>query len=472
MPLHAGSIVPEVAINLLARYYLGDTETVTFVMPGQRPPRGRPHLWLRDDKGGGTWQIHHSPSRRECELLGREPERIRLTTGCGVDERDEAVLAFRVFTDQLKNAVLGHALPTQIGMTTVLRGYLHFIDAGGDGLSRSSIRNYRRSLRKLIEFFGVYRLGGVDYALVKAYEAWRLAQDAMGKNGPLQPPRKVSLKTVAGELEVLRAAFNFQSSQSRINLLVRVAIPKVPIPATVWLTRSDMARLLWACRGRVWNGEAGRMTIMRDIDPSLVGLEGDRPFLRDPEEVARRRRIARLFLLGVYTGGRHGTLLQASHKAGGASVDWVSLELLRMAPGELETTKRRPAALLLPKLVRFLLNWARNDQARGIDRIVHRADGKGYARHIDSVEWADIERDAGIGKHVTVHVFRHTCAMWLKGENVTLWAAANFIGCTTKTLERRYGKWDRHSQVGVLDALTGMRAHKRADRMLREAGLA
>jgi hypothetical protein len=50
-------------------------------------------------------------------------------------------------------------------------------------------------------------------------------------------------------------------------------------------------------------------------------------------------------------------------------------------------------------------------------------------------------------------------------------SATNFLGCSTKVLEERYGTWDLFSQVEVVNALTKAVKQKAAAVQLMEDGL-
>ena len=474
--LHAGSILPDAVLDRVLGFSRLDRAEVRFVQPGQTSPAEGPFLRLRPPTRGhnsGVWYIEDRTSAFERDVLGQMDHRYRRTTGFREGEEEQAALRLILYVELKRNKLLGTLLPTQVSVAVILRSFLDHLDAGGNGLSRSTIHSYRTYLVPLTSFFGGLRLGSINSASCAAYQRWRLDQDATPNGYHPRVRRKVSLKTVACELAALARAINLYKKGARLNLVMDIPIPEAPKPPVTWLPRKDFARYLWALRGRIWSVDANRWRVLRDDDPSLTGPEGDRRVLRAPEVRKHRAMLARLFILGVYTGGRHASLLQATYlEADKASVDWVRGALARKAAHEKENNKRRPAVLLVPKLARFIRNWARNDRALGITHLIHHGDGKPYARRLDAKNWRAIDVDAGVGTHVTAHVLRHTCAMWLKGENVSLWGAANFIGCSTKVLEERYGTWDFHTQVEAVGALSTMGRHRQAQRMLRDLDIA
>ena len=253
----------------------------------------------------------------------------------------------------------------------------------------------------------------------------------------------------------MRRAWNVYRKQRSINYAVRFYCPAPPKFQFVYLNRDQLSRYLWATRGRIWNSEKGRWRIARDDDPRLVGPEGARRVLRSPRAIAARRSMGRLILLGVYTGGRVGTLLATTYDdKGRAHVDWDRGVLERRGRSEAETTKRRPSVLIMPKMLRNILNWARRDDEAGITHLIHKEDGTPYDRPFSCYRWRTLDEDAGCGVHVTAHTLRHTCAMLLKAGGVSLWASADFLGTTTKIMEDRYGDWDIETQREAVKALS------------------
>lgn len=182
--------------------------------------------------------------------------------------------------------------------------------------------------------------------------------------------------------------------------------------------------------------------------------------------------IARIFLIGAFQGTRVTSILETTyHEDRKAHIDWTRGAINRRAMHAKETSKRRPTVLMVPKIRRFVQNWARNDAARGIKYMIHSIDGGPLKPSATRPQMASLDADAGVGKHVTMHVLRHTLVMWLKNEGVSIWSAANFLGCSTKVLEERYGTWDLFSQVEVVNALTKAAKQKTAAVQLMKDGL-
>lgn len=75
-------------------------------------------------------------------------------------------------------------------------------------------------------------------------------------------------------------------------------------------------------------------------------------------------------------------------------------------------------------------------------------------RAVQSVRngFASAVRLAGIGRHVTPHILRHTAATWMMQEGVDLWEASGFLGMSVKVLEEVYGHHHPNFQKGMITA--------------------
>jgi integrase len=285
-------------------------------------------------------------------------------------------------------------------------------------------------------------------------------------------PRFVTRNTVRHELSALNTALGV-SGEARGIVLPRASIPRLEKNAVAWLSRREVARLLWTCRGRVWNAQANRWKIRADDDPSLAGTpEGslrviDERFARGPGKA-----MGRLIRLGVYSGSRHFVLIGANFfdEETLAHFDLGSGVLHRRGTRVAETTKRSPEIMMPVKLVHWTENWSREAQETGIARVVHKSDGTPYAS-ISTYLWRRLCAAAGIDKRVTTHVLRHTCAMWLKLEGIPLDQAADYLGMTPKVLQQSYGKWDLRSTARPSAALNGCAGMKAAEAAMRRRGL-
>lgn len=94
------------------------------------------------------------------------------------------------------------------------------------------------------------------------------------------------------------------------------------------------------------------------------------------------------------------------------------------------------------RILAHLRRWKRLDGPEV--RYVCHYDGR--AVEDPHTTWKRAVKAAGL-EGITRHTLRHTRATWMMQRGVDIWAAAGFLGMTTKTLERVYGHHDpRHQE--------------------------
>ena len=263
-------------------------------------------------------------------------------------------------------------------MTDLLADYLQ--DRQGDEKVVAAER-IAAAVKALVPFFTGVTVAGVTKEVCKAYVKSR---------------GKLSAGTTRRELGVVRASINHAHKEGRITRVVAVHLPERPEARDSWLTRKDAAALLRAA-------------------------------LREP----RVRLYLPLFVLvGLYTGARKEAIL---------SLRWhqVDIDACRLnfnEPGARKTNKRRSRIPIPAKLLGHL----RRARVRGTEM--------GFVVNDNGARLGDIKRGftsaratAKLGKDVTPHTLRHTCATWLMQHGVSTWEASGFLGMSRETLERVYG---------------------------------
>jgi integrase len=206
--------------------------------------------------------------------------------------------------------------------------------------------------------------------------------------------RGVSDGTLRRELSVLRAAIN----SARLTRTVAVWLPDAPEPLDVWLTRSEVARLLRAAR-------------------SLPKA---------------RLHLPLAILLAVYTGHRK----EAVSALRWHQVDLVNGTIDYRRPGEAETKKKRGKVNIHRKLLGHLRRAKARQNAGDLDFVIQW--GGRRAKDIKKSFAAAVAR-SGISKRITPHTLKHTSASWMLQRGVSIWDVADFLSTSVRTIEKVYG---------------------------------
>jgi integrase len=192
--------------------------------------------------------------------------------------------------------------------------------------------------------------------------------------------RAVSIGTVRRELGVLQAALRHCVASGVIPVAPPVKLPRSPPGRDRWLSRDEVARLLWEAR----------------------------------RDTRARLHLPLFILIALYTGARRSAIL-------GLTWSQVDLEQDRIdfnEPGRPRTNKRR-AIIPIPRRLRTFLVLARDRSHT--DRVFHVTNiGRSFTT---------AARRAGLPA-LTMHVLRHTVGTWLAQAGVPLWEVAGWLGHT------------------------------------------
>lgn len=259
----------------------------------------------------------------------------------------------------------------------------------------------------ILEWWGEKRLTNVNKTTCADFVKWRVKQS-------------VSDQTARHELKTLRAAIRYYhaSAHGPLESVPIVTLPdKAPPKTDYWLSRDQVAARIRAAR-----------------------------------RLPRCSHIARILLIGVYTGTRPGATraLQWEPSRQGGWFDLASETLHRRAQGKRESKKRQPPARIHAHLLPHLKRWKRADEAKGIKCVCHYS-----GRQVASVKkaWAAVAIAAGhatrtgttkdgrpIWKiHDGPHICRHTAATWQMQAGTDLAQAAGYLGMNPDTLWDVYG---------------------------------
>ena len=148
-----------------------------------------------------------------------------VATGCLEDEAREAQKRLAAYiTEKYRPSRLVKDID-QIDLSDVLSIYL---DDRGPAITDQP--KLERAIGRLNEFWGGKTISKVTAAECRDYVA------ARGKTGGART-----------DLETLRAAINHHAKEGLHHGVVRVTLPQRGAPRDRWLTRSEAAKLIWAC---------------------------------------------------------------------------------------------------------------------------------------------------------------------------------------------------------------------------------
>jgi len=208
------------------------------------------------------------------------------------------------------------------------------------------------------------------------------------------------------DLKTLRSALkHWDREHARLPVTPIVWTPPPGEARDRWLTRSELARLLWAAR--------------------------------------RTQHLRRFILLAYYTGSRPGVILRMTW----AQIDLASGVMSRKRPGDVTSAKKRqPRVRLGRRILAHLRRWRRLDP-EPVKVVCHYM---GRAVTDPHSAWDGAITRAGLDG-VTRHTLRHSRATHLMQARVNIWEAAGALGMTVKTLETVYGHHHPDWQATVAD---------------------
>lgn len=347
-------------------------------------PRKAPRLYLepaRKDRAA-TWRIYDGKKR--------------VSTGCSPQDH---VSAQRALADYVAgNWTPPGPLPlVELLIEEVVAAYLK------EHAKNSPSRDWLfHTARPVLEWWAGKTLSDINEPNCVEFVKWRVAQTQRRAKAA----KPVSEQTARHELKTLRTAINWYH-KSRHGPLQ--SVPKVTLPQRssqrldYYLTRTEVAARIRAAR-------------------------------RHPQT----RHVARLILIGVYTGTRPGAALGLKWLP--STVDgWFDLEnvtLHRRGTRAARSKKRQPAARIHAKLLPHLKRWRTMDTAAGIVDVVHY---QGSAIRKLRRSWESVRVTAGHDRKDGPHIIRHTAATWQMQAGTDLFEAAGYLGMTPETLWDTYG---------------------------------
>jgi integrase len=267
-------------------------------------------------------------------------------------------------------------------------------------------RTFEGRIKRLNEFWGHRVLADVNGETCREY-----CRSANSKGGARR------------DLEDLRAAINHHNKEGFHRGVVRVTLPERGRPRERWLTRSEVAKLLWTC----WRYREVQ-TIHRGSNKGVVQETAKHPL----------RHLVPFILISVYTGSRSGAVLRASTGRGPdrSHMDLENGVFYRLPDGARPTRKRQPPIPISERLLAHLRRWVRLAPKKRPKNFFVEWDDKPVASV--KTAFASAIRLAELPGKVVPHTLRHTAATWLMQSGVPQWEVGGYLGLTTEMIEQVY----------------------------------
>lgn len=358
-------------------------------------PRAAKGARLWADKASGLWYIRDGTTKRG--------------TGCSLADTAGAEAALsRYIATKYQPPTDNRADKLSVADVLV------FYSRAKQGEHRSKSTLY--AIEALDAWWGEKKIAEIKTSTCKAYVAHRMSQPIRQAKTEEAKKRTVKEGTARRELAILQSALNTYHKETPLQALPQVTLPRPSKSRTRFLSRNEVARLLWATRK------------MEDQDGA--------------------RAIRRFVLIGLYTGTRSGALRSLGwmpNTEGG----WVDVEksvFHRQPDGEVATKKRKPSARIPDRLAGSLRRWrtadlepAEREDGTTPDPIPFVIHYRGFVVEKQRKSWARACKLAGLDASVTPHILRHTAVTWMMLAGNDMYDVASYVGMSVKMVEEVYG---------------------------------
>jgi integrase len=326
----------------------------------------------------------------------------RISTGCGVGDRAGAEIQLATYIQAAHKPERRKRGLHEISVADVIAIYVEDrVAAMPDPEQRKRAAG---RAERLLQFFGRKMLEEITGATCRAYAKHR------GNQGGARR-----------DLQDLSAAIGHHHREGYHRELVLVDLPSAGRRRERWLTRSEIAKLVWTA----WSYRSA-MPI-----PGQYQVGTPPPGDRRPT-----KHIARAILMAYYTGSRPGDVLRASYHVGGnrSYIDLDAGIFHRRPEGKQETTKRQPPCVLGDRILSHLRRWKETKQCASY---VVEFDGA-PVKSIKTGFKAVVKR-SGLQGEIVPYSFRHSRATHLLDSRWKTKDVADALGTSEAMVERHYG---------------------------------
>lgn len=376
-----------------------------------RPTKGT-RLWFREPR----YDVKTGKLRERGSWVIRDGAKF-IVTGCALDEVREAESRLALYIAERRTADRRIKDIEKIDVAEVLDFY------------HEKTRDKQANKAKL------------DERVVRLTKWWggRMLSEVTGDTCEAYAAARGTPGGARRDLQDLAAAITLHRKHGLHREIVEVLLPEKGVSRDRWLTRSEVARLLWVC----WRH--------REVQVWQRGTRAGKSVTTDKRPL---RHIARFILIGLYTGTRAGAIATASPYRG-IGHSWVDLDagqFQRLAEGKRATKKRQPLVRLPSRLVAHMRRWRLK---------THFIEWNGKPVASVKVGFASAVRLAGLEGKVHPHTLRHTSATWMMQNGEDIGEVAGFLGMSPQMLIDVYGHHHPDFQESAAESFSVRNRKKR-----------
>ena len=379
--------------------------------------RKRPRLWLQPERTNANGSVE------EARWVIRDGS-LKRSTGLPRRDAEGAERALQQYIAEKHDPRRHDGDPDRVLIVDVLNVYAQDIAPQHARPKETASR-----IRRLAAWWGDPRHamktmtnGGRPQVQMAGFVADINSGSCRAYAGTIKGQRSASM-----DLELLRAALRHAADEKIISSAPKVWLPPKSEPRQRWLTRSEVAALLWlAWRGtRSNNGRSG-----------------------SADEWHTRRHLARFIVMAFYTGSRKQDILNACfvQRQDCGYIDLERGQWRRKAESKKATKKKQPTIPLPRPLLAHLRRWKRNGQTFAVE-----FNGQPVGR-IDKA-FRQLVKDCELGPDIIPHALRHTAVTWGMQRGMDPWQASGYFGMSMETLLKHYG---HHHPDHLRDAADAM----------------
>ncbi len=298
-------------------------------------------------------------------------------------------------------------------------------------------------IRRLMTYWSCFTVSEVTPEQIGDFtDRRRDGLDPFTDSGP------VSKATVKMELKILERAVNKYSRSFGLNgvLFLDTQMRRSDKSPAI-ISRSEIARLLWATLGYKWDNERQRM-------------------VHNSNEHARfktrqtRLHVARLILIAIYTASDFLTILNLRWDAaetGDESFVELGAErstLYRLGKDAAPGKQAGIGIVLNRRIVAHLRRWHRQDMARGATHVIMFGNPLKPLQSKPYQTFRNMIVDADLSKELTMECIRHSGCVYLsRRQDVNLRSSSLMVGMSMSSFEEKYGVYRPDYQKEAFDAL-------------------